>query len=127
MRESLVPPNVLIKTSKRKSHTVRVATLLVTTVYSAREIADMCGCSYQLVTHVRRQLNLPHANQTREQMLARLERELRDLRRKITEMAGSLDEWEATIEATDADRCAAAERSCAPVRIASGRPLASKS
>ena len=126
MRESVAPPNVLIKTSKRKSHTVQVKTLLVMTQYSAREIAEMCGCSYQLVTHVRRQLNLPHANQTREQMLARLERELRDLRRKITAMAGSLDEWEATL-ATDADRCASGERSCAPVCISSGRSLVSKS
>jgi hypothetical protein len=85
MHESQVP-DVLIKTLKGKTYTTQVKDLLITSGLSAKEIAEICGCSYQLVTFCRRRLNLPHARRTTQQMLSMLEKEVRQLRRDVVRM-----------------------------------------
>ena len=82
MHEAKPGPNICIHTLK-KTYTAQVKDLLITSGMSATEIAEICGCSYQLVTFCRRQLNLPHARQTTQQMLSRLEKEVRELRREV--------------------------------------------
>jgi len=86
MQGAQVAPTSEIQTLKNKTYTAQVKDLLITSQLSAMEIAEICGCSYQLVTFCRRQLNLPHARQTTQQMLSRLEKDVRQLRREVMQL-----------------------------------------
>src|SRR6266487_1872010 len=81
MQGAQAAPTSEIQTLKNKTYTAQVKDLLITSQLSAMEIAEICGCSYQLVTFCRRQLNLPHSRQTQQQMLSRLQREVQESRR----------------------------------------------
>ena len=66
--------------------TERVKSLLKTSNYSARDIADIVGVSSRHVTGIRRALRLPSDSKTVNSRLAALEQETRDLRRMVAHL-----------------------------------------
>ena len=67
----------------------RVRSLLLTTDHSARDIADICECSYTLVTHERRKLRLRSERDTLARRVSMLEERVRDLERIIASLGKS--------------------------------------
>lgn len=74
------------------SKSARVRVLLTTTEYGPREIAELAQCSYQLVTHQRRRLRLPHRRQSIESRLSFAEQAIRELRSQVQTLRRRDDE-----------------------------------
>ena len=80
------PLVILYDEGVRGEKVARVRTLLRTSNYCPRDIADIVRCSYQLATAERRKMRLPHEHDTMRFRLSRAEQEIRDLRRMITHL-----------------------------------------
>ena len=117
--------NVGIQTLK-KPYTAQVKDLLITSQLSAKEIAEFCGCSYQLVTYCRRQLNLPHVRQTQQQMLSRLQRELQELRREVMLLDDLLNQDDNSDASAVQSITRRTSQSNPAVCITTGKPAGSK-
>ena len=66
-----------------ESKSARVRTLLTTTGYSPREIADIVGCAYGLVTYQRRRLRMASQREAVERRVSFLEQAVRELRAEV--------------------------------------------
>ena len=72
-----------IRTVRRGLKSQRVRQYLAIGSYCPRDIADLVGCSYQLVTKIRRELRLPSERDTLARRMAVLEQRVRDQGRMI--------------------------------------------
>jgi hypothetical protein len=90
------------------------------------EIVEICGCSYQLVTFCRRQLNLPDVHQTQQQMLSRLQLEVQELRREVMRFLNLETFHDNTDVITAGDVTTRTTDSCATLCITAGRRAGSK-
>ena len=69
-------------------HTPQIRMMLSHGVTSTREVAQAVGCSERLVRHVRQQMGLPYPSESPSRQLARLEQELRQLRKLVILLQG---------------------------------------
>ena len=76
-------------------YTPRIQMMLAHGRFSSQEIAKSVGCSSRLVRHVRLQMDLPHRHESIARQLARLKRELGEIRRYVLLHLGESDEREA--------------------------------
>ena len=79
----------------KREFTPAIKVMLARGSYSSQEIAKSVGCSERLVRHVRFQMDLPHRGESLARQLARLQRELGEIRRFVLQHLGESDEREA--------------------------------
>lgn len=74
----------------KPNKTQAVRSLLATDKYSASDIAAMTGVSYSLVTAARRKMRLNDSRDILPGKVSRLQREVRELRRKMAEIEAAV-------------------------------------
>jgi hypothetical protein len=72
---------------RKATKSQKIITLLKTTDYSAADISDIAHCSDSLVTHQRRKLNFRSHQETIAWRISRMEREVRELRDVVRQLA----------------------------------------
>lgn len=73
--------------SPQTTKSERVKSLIKTSGYSSRDIAEIAGCSPELVRVCRRSLRAPSERETLVRKVARLEEEVRELSRVVLRLA----------------------------------------